>query len=195
LAQLLTRGAARIYARSTPVLAILGIPSVFRRAVPVIGVVIALVSDHAAPRANIIDMPQPTSAGLDSKAVRTGPGRDAIGAPIEPPLKIQNIRLEAVTNPDATPSSSLKFDIINDGSDGVTNIVLEVSILKNLRKDESDGIRHVVVRPFVVRERVVLQPGHSMQYELQFRNLPADDDCEARVAVISAESLADSGSR
>jgi hypothetical protein len=85
--------------------------------------------------------------------------------------------------------------MVNDGAIGLTNVVLEVSILENRREEDPDGPRRVLVQPFIIRERVVLQPGYSMEYELQFRNLSAVDGYEARIAVVSVDSLANPKSR
>ena len=113
-------------------------------------------------------------------------------APIDnTPLKVQNIRLEPGPLAESSPSTTLKFDMLNDGASHLTNIVLEVSIVKE-RQEESDTRQNVLVQPFTIREKAVLQPGYSMEYELRLRNFSPDCGCVPRVNVVSVESLADS---
>jgi hypothetical protein len=100
--------------------------------------------------------------------------------------------LEPGPQAESSPSTTLKFDMLNDGASRLTNIILEVSILKKHQPEESDQRQNVLVRPFTIREKVVLQPGYSMEYELRFRNFSSDCDCLPRVDVVSVESLADS---
>jgi hypothetical protein len=110
------------------------------------------------------------------------------------PLKVQNIRFESGPNTDASSSVTLKFDMVNASSSGLTNIVLEISILRKRQQEGPDAPPNVLVHPFVVREQVVLQPGYSMEYELRFQNLSANGDCVAQVDVISVDSLLSSKS-
>lgn len=127
-------------------------------------------------------------------------GAPAPSAPAKPaakestPLTVRNIRLEACDPvEDGSSSSILKFDMLNDGASRLTNIVVEVSILKKRQPDDSDA-EIPLVRPFVIRGKAVLQPGYSMEYELRLQNLSPGCDCTARVNVVSVEALADSKS-
>jgi len=69
--------------------------------------------------------------------------------------------------------------------------VVEVSVVKD-DKEAPAAAGDVVVRPFIVREKVVLQPGYSIEYEVRFQNLAGNCGCAARVKVVSAESIVDS---
>jgi hypothetical protein len=57
--------------------------------------------------------------------------------------------------------------------------VVEVSVVKRVRKDESNLPADVLVRPFIVREKVVLLPGYSIEYEVRFQNLAPNCECAA----------------
>lgn len=79
--------------------------------------------------------------------------------------------------------------MLNDGASRLRNIVLEVSVVKRVRKDESNPPAEVLVRPFIVRGNVVLLPGYSIEYEMRLQNFAPDCDCEPRVDVVSVEAL------
>jgi hypothetical protein len=81
--------------------------------------------------------------------------------------------------------------MLNDGASRLTNIVVEVSV-NRVRKDDSNLPPDVLVRPFLVREKVVLLPGYSIEYEVRFQNLAPDCECVPRVEVVSVEALAES---
>jgi hypothetical protein len=81
--------------------------------------------------------------------------------------------------------------MLNDGASRLRNVVVEVSVVKRARKDESNPPAAVLVRPFIVRENVVLLPGYSIEYEVRFQNLAPDCDCVPRVDVVSVEALSD----
>lgn len=109
-------------------------------------------------------------------------------------LRVHNVRLEPGPLAESSPSATLKFDMLNDGASRLTNIVLEVSILEKHQQEQSNGRQNVLVRPFTIREKVVLQPGYSMEYELRLRNFSSDCSCVPRVDIVSVESLGDSKS-
>ena len=106
-------------------------------------------------------------------------------------LRVHRIRLEPGPAAAPSPSSTLKFEMLNDGASRLRNIVVEVSVVKRVREVESKLPAQVVVRPFIVRENVVLLPGYSIEYEVRFQNLAPDCDCVPRVDVVSVEALAD----
>jgi hypothetical protein len=160
-----------------------------RRAALVAGTFLLIgghVRDTLADTRNASRLARPLQDGpAGAQPARPAPPRDST------PLKVQNIRLEPGPLAESSPSTTLKFDMLNDGASHLTNIVLEVSIVK-VRQEESDARQNVLVRPFTIRETVVLQPGYSMEYELRFRNFSPDCGCVPRVNVVSVESLADS---
>jgi hypothetical protein len=111
-------------------------------------------------------------------------------------LRVKNVRLEPGRAADAPSSTTLKFDMFNEDSRSLTDIVLEVSIVKSPQSDDPAGAPQVLVRPFTVREKIVLQPGFSMTYEVRLRNISGDClACTARVEVVSVRSLDDGGTK
>jgi len=172
----------------------MGAWSVSRHVILAIGMFIVLDADVFATETNTTP-PAPVTQNDKRFGPGSDRGLDVPDARTDRPLKIRNIRLEPDPDADVSPSSLLKFDLLNAGTIGLTNIVLEVSILRARQENESDSPGRVLVRPFTIRERVVLEAGYSMEYQVHFRNLPAGGGCEARVAVVSVESLAGSPSR
>lgn len=111
----------------------------------------------------------------------------------EKAVKVQNIRLVPASDDDKLPFATLAFDMLNDGTTRVTNIVLAISVTESRPSEQVEPSEHVVVGPFTIREKVVLQPGYSMEYELRLRNLAATNcSCKGRVEVVSVETVPES---
>lgn len=152
-----------------------------------------MAAEHPEARANPDDVKAPAVTEGDRK-----PASEPVI--VAPPtirgsgssVRVHHIRLEP--GPPAAPSASstLKFEMLNDGASRLRNIVVEVSVVKRAGTDESNRPADVVVRPFIVRENVVLLPGYSIEYEMRFQNLAPDCDCVPRVDVVSVEALAES---
>jgi hypothetical protein len=115
------------------------------------------------------------------------------------PLNIENVRLErrveATSPAETAPSMFLKFEISNEGSTSVSDIVLEISIVEKPPSEQPNFTPRVVVRPFTIRGNVVLRPGYTMNYEMLMQNLSSECSCVATVAVVSVRALPDPGTR
>ena len=105
------------------------------------------------------------------------------------PLRIDHVRLERAPRTETSPSAILKFDLLNEGVDRMTDVLLEVSILEQPPPGESLQSRRVLAGPFNIRGTAVLQPGYTMNYELLLRNVSSECSCIARVVVTSARAV------
>jgi hypothetical protein len=103
-------------------------------------------------------------------------------------LRINNIRLDT-PGPDAPqPSTTLKFDLWNDGAVAITDIQLQVAIIQ--RRDAHDeAVPRVMVGPFTVGGHATIEAGYTVSYEMVLRNLSSDCQCLANVRVVSARAL------
>jgi hypothetical protein len=109
----------------------------------------------------------------------------------EPLLQIENLRLESAPPKAPQPSALLKFDVLNDTSLRLTDVVMRVSFVEK-RSDELDvGPGRVVVGPVTVRVAETLRAGYLLSYEMLFRNFSSDCGCTARVEILSARLLPD----
>jgi hypothetical protein len=153
--------------------------------------ILVMASGYAEARSHRYDVKSSSLTGGDRKSAP----QPAVDAPAilgsVSSLRVQNIRLESAPPAPLPPSSTLKFEMLNDGASRLTNIVVEVSV-NRVRKDDSNLPPDVLVRPFLVREKVVLLPGYSIEYEVRFQNLAPDCECVPRVEVVSVEALAES---
>ena len=84
----------------------------------------------------------------------------------------------------------LKFDLLNASPAGLTDLLLEISIM-----EKPDGLApgRMLVRPFRIRGNVVLKSGYTVDYELLLRALSSDCDCVASVDVLSVRTVPASG--
>jgi hypothetical protein len=151
-----------------------------------------IAAERTEARANPYDIkPSPLTEGDKKPAPPPAVVAPAKILGADRSLRVHRIRLEAGPAAAPSPSSTLKFEMLNDGASRLRNIVVEVSVVKRVREVEPKLPAEVVVRPFIVRENVVLQPGYSIEYEVRFQNLAPDCDCVPRVDVVSVEALAD----
>ena len=103
---------------------------------------------------------------------------------------IDKIRLEPAPHRESDPFTTLKFDLVNSGNHYVTSLRLQISIAETREHIRPDEAVIVLVRPFIVHNDVVLNPGYSMNYEMLLRGLSAADcHCVASVNVVSVRSL------
>lgn len=109
----------------------------------------------------------------------------------EPLLQIENLRLESAPPKAPQPSVLLKFDILNDTSLRLTDVVMRVSFLKKRADDVDATPRRVIVGPVTVRVGETVRAGYVLSYEMLFRNLSPDCDCAPRVEILSARQLPD----
>jgi hypothetical protein len=121
------------------------------------------------------------------------PGGDVLSTPRAPtqvqPLRIDHVRLEPAPHAETSPSAILKFDLLNDGLDRMTDVLLEVSILEQSPPGQPLGPRRVLVGPFNIRGTAVLQPGYSINYEMLLRNFSSECNCVPNVVVTSARAV------
>jgi hypothetical protein len=108
------------------------------------------------------------------------------------PLRIGNVRLEAAPAAEPAPSTVLKFEMLNQGLQRLTDVLLEIVIVEKQDLDHDDvGLPRLVVGPFTIRGSVTIESGYTVNYELLLRNLSSDCGCVATVSVVSARALSD----
>lgn len=130
-----------------------------------------------------------TTIEAKSAAPERTPIAVSVDRPASPPgIKIKQIRLEPPDQGDTATTAVLRFDAVNDSADRLTDLVLEISIVRKPSTSDSATAR-VVARPFTVQEKRILEPGYSLQYEIVLKNVSSDCDCRPSVQVRSARSL------
>jgi hypothetical protein len=105
------------------------------------------------------------------------------------PIRLSRIRLEAPESTVPQPSALLKFDLVNEGIVGLSDIVLTVTISEKA-PDDATGLR-TLVRPVDIRSHVTIEPGYTIEFEIVFRNIAADCPCLPLVTVASARPVRD----
>jgi hypothetical protein len=116
-------------------------------------------------------------------------GRRAVPVPAEDgshevyPLQVQNIRFVPSEPVGESPSITLKFDVLNDGVESLTDIILKVSVLE--ADTRRDAPRAVLAGPFTIRGKAPLHPGFAMTYEIRLRNISSDCGCVGTVHIVS----------
>ena len=103
-------------------------------------------------------------------------------------LKVLNIRLDRA---DLDPFTTLRFEVLNDGSTQLTDVILNVAIVDNSKPVQSVPQREPVAKYTIRGREVVLQPGYLLNYEMRLGNFPPECDCQAVVEVESVRSLTD----
>jgi hypothetical protein len=144
--------------------------------------------DHAS---NVIRAPIKIDNTLISPV--SVPAEPKVGHGSPSPLRIDNIRLEPGSQTKSDPSMILKFDMFNDSSNKVTDLVLEISIIEKPDAEQPATQPHVIAGPFTIRGKAILRAGFSITYQMLFHNLAPDCKCVANVDVLSLRSLPDSG--
>lgn len=109
------------------------------------------------------------------------PGPDAVS--------IRNIKLEPAPPIDQLPSAHVKFELYNDGSDSVTDIVLRLSLIERSRNHPKTQPT-VVAGPVTIRSKAFLSPGYSLAFEITLRNVSADCRCVPTIDVVDARFVA-----
>jgi hypothetical protein len=108
-----------------------------------------------------------------------------------PLLQIENLRLDNPPPKVPQPAALLKFDVFNDTSLRLTDVVLRVSFLEEQAPDTAGVPARVLVGPVTVRVKTELQAESVLSYEMLFRNLSADCNCSPSVEILSARLLPD----
>jgi hypothetical protein len=101
-------------------------------------------------------------------------------------LVVRNIEFERGPSIDAMPSTDVTFELLNDTLSRYKDIVLEVSVIQGPAQLPANTKPTVIVGPLTLRTNVALEPGYMMIFEIRFRNLAADCDCDVSVDVASA---------
>lgn len=124
-------------------------------------------------------------------SVDVNPTLVRVGSPSN--LRIDNLRFERPPVDAPTPSTLLKFDMVNDDTLRLTDIRIEVAVFEKGATLIDPNATRVVVRPFTIRGRETIEPGYTVNFEMLLRNLSADCSCRATVNVISARPLPAAG--
>jgi len=132
----------------------------------------------------------PTGPGPDDRPkillLSIQPSIDSIGFETAA-LRVRNIRLVPADPIGDVPSLNVKFEVRNESTAPLTEIVVEVRVVDRLSADGSDQDPPATIAgPFTIRGRAILDPGFSMNYEMRLRNLTPDCGCRANVSVNSA---------
>ncbi len=134
----------------------------------------------APPGSNPVTRPK-----LDTGTVVVSPLSD------RPLLQIENLLLDNPPSEVAQPAALLKFDVLNETSLRLTDILVRVSFLEDQGLDAAGVPARVLVGPVTVRVKAVLQAQSVVSYEMLFRNLSSDCDCSPSVVILSARVLPD----
>lgn len=102
-------------------------------------------------------------------------------------IRIKNIRLESPPPSAPSPSAVLKFDMVNDGSAPVTDVVVEIAFLE-ARSTTNDVLPRVIVGPFIIRGTTVIDAGYTLNFAVLLRNLSVECNCVASVDVVTARA-------
>ena len=87
----------------------------------------------------------------------------------------------------------MKFELSNQSSATISNVLFAVSILKDDRVTGGRTPMRLLAGPFAVRVKATLDPGHTAEYEMLLRHLAPTCECVARVRVLSFRSSGDTG--
>jgi hypothetical protein len=109
------------------------------------------------------------------------------------PLGIAKVRFDPPPPGEKDSSAVLKFQISNRSSSTLTDIVVEVSIVEELRRGHLDTRKRVLAGPFAIRGTIVLDAGYTADYEILLRNMSPTCRCAAKVRVVSFRSIEDLG--
>jgi hypothetical protein len=113
----------------------------------------------------------------------------SVDRPASPPgIKIKQVRLEPPDEGDTSKTAVLRFDAVNDSAERLTDLVLEISIVRKPPTSDSATVP-IIRQPFTVQEKRIIEPGYSLQYEIVLKNVSSDCDCRTSVQVRSARSL------
>lgn len=160
-------------------------------AITALAVLAGVPSAHAAERAHGGTSRSATSGQL-TRSNGDAPTVVVVKPMInEPLLQIENLRLESASPKAPQPAALLKFDMLNDTSLPLTDVVMRVSFLEKRAGDIETVPARVVVGPVTVRVGETLRAGYVLSYEILFRNLSSDCACAPRVEILSARLLPD----
>jgi hypothetical protein len=153
-----------------------------------IGALIILLSGSVVAKSRVLEVDRPAQASGDGQLIQNHPVRpgDTMSGPMSQ-LRIVNIRLESAPPTEKSPSSILKFDLLNEGSNRLTDLKLEITITEKPVLGLAAPRR--LVGPFTIEGHVVLQAGYTIRYEMLLQDFSSDCKCIAEVAVVSVQTL------
>lgn len=131
----------------------------------------------------VVDRTKPSVRGILRSPNDVPSNQDAVDG-----IAVRHIRLEAATPVDGSPSVVLKFDVHNEGSANVTDIVLSVSLRKS---DSAEPVEPARVQPFTIKLRNVVLAGYSVDYEIRLRNVSLEAANSPVIEVVDARRAAD----
>jgi hypothetical protein len=139
---------------------------------------------HVAEARGVVDRTKPSVRGILRSSLDVPASQDAVDG-----IAIRHIRVEAATSVDGSPSVFLKFDVHNEGSANVTDIVLSVSLRKS---DTAEPVEPTVrVQPFTIKIPNVLLAGYSFDYEIRLRNVSLETANAPAIEVVDARRAVD----
>jgi hypothetical protein len=106
-------------------------------------------------------------------------------------LRVENLRVEPAPAQVPEPAALLKFDLSNETVLRLSDVVVRVSFFEETAKDTEATPGRVVVGPLIVRVHETIEAGYVIGFEMLFRNLSSDCDCDPHVEILSARSLPD----
>jgi hypothetical protein len=161
---------------------------------PVKWLVIAAIASTAAVRE------VPLAAGARTSAIsKSQRATDPASFPVNPEavadsVRVGNIRFEAPPPTVAQPAVLLKFEIVNDGLEPLTDPLIRISVTEKELADRVTPPR-VIVQPFFVRGTPVIAPGYSIDYQMLMENLSVDCGCVANVTVVPSPNASPTSPR
>ena len=109
----------------------------------------------------------------------------------EPRLQIENVRFVRAPAEAPQPSVVLKFDVFNDTTQRLTDVVMRVSFVEKRQDNVDTASPRVIVGPVTIRVGEILRAGYILSYEMLFRNLSRKCNCAPRIEILSARLTAD----
>ena len=125
----------------------------------------------------------------DPVTVPSPPIRPDTKTPRKLPLVIARVRLDPPPPGEKENSAVLKFQMSNRSSSTLTDIVFEVSIVEKPQDEHLDTPSEVLAGPFVIRGKMVLDPGYTADCEIFLRDISPACNCAANVRVRSFRSI------
>ena len=102
-------------------------------------------------------------------------------------LRVRNLRLDEPSLEISRPAALLRFDLLNDSPDRVTDVLLEIAIVE--KPPQTAGSRRLIAGPITMRGYATIEPGYTVEYKVLLRNLSSDCACEPQVSVVSARPV------
>ena len=126
----------------------------------------------------------------DARPVPSAAVRPDIHEPAKAsPLGIAKVRLDPPPPGEKENSAVLKFQMSNGGANTLTDIVLEVVIVEEREREHPYTPNRVIAGPFVIRGRIVLDPGYTADFKILLRHISPTCRCAANVRVLSFRSI------